>query len=306
MLYPRLFAEMKTLLSGKQLKTVYLSVLVLTTGLCARAQQVHEPTHNPSNWSKDYKPFRIVGNLYYVGTDDLASYLITTAQGHILINTGLANSADMIRTHVQALGFKFSDIRILLATHAHFDHAGGMARVKKGTHARMLAEEQDAPVFEDGGNSDFIFGGKGALFAPIQPDGLLHDHDTIKLGGMQIVLLHHPGHTKGACSYLFDVKDSRKTYRVLIANMPSVLDETNLKGMDTYPDVGKDYAYTFQEMKKLQFDIFLASHASQFDLHKKHQPGAPYNPAAFIDPQGFYAKLDTLEKAYLKKLNSAN
>lgn len=267
------------------------------------AQKLIPLSNVPEDWSKPYPPFRIAGNLYYVGTYDLACYLITTPKGDILINTGSRGSASMIQSNVEALGFKFSDIKILLATHAHYDHVGAMAEVKKLTHAKMMIEASDAKVLADGGNSDYIFGGKGMLFAPVKADRLLHDHDTVSLGGMHIVVLHHPGHTKGASSFLFYVKDSLHTYRVLIANMPSILDETKLPSMPTYPNVGKDYAYTLKAMRGLHFDIWLSSHASQFDLHEKHKPGDPYNPEAFRDRKGYDAALDKLEKDYEKKLN---
>lgn len=274
---------------------------LLQGGLVAIAQS----SGPPKEWTKAYPPFRIAGNLYYVGTYDLASYLITTPQGHILINTGLAQSVPLLRSNVEALGFHFSDIKILLATHAHFDHVAGMAEVKKLTGAKMLIHEKDAPVLADGGASDYVLTGEGIRFSPVKADGLLHDHDTVRLGGMQVVVLHHPGHTKGACSYLFDVKDAQRSYRVLVANMPSVLDETKLSGMPTYPDVARDYAYTLDTLKKQQFDIWLASHASQFHLHEKHKPGDPYRPAAFIDRKGFDEAMDELKKDYLEKLNSA-
>ncbi len=118
------------------------------------------------SWILDYPPFRIAGNLYYVGSDDLACYLITTPKGHILINTGVAGSDTMIRRHVETLGFKFKDIRILLACHAHFDHVGAMAAIKQETKAKMMMEEQDAPLLEDGGSSDFDFGGKDSCSNP--------------------------------------------------------------------------------------------------------------------------------------------
>lgn len=254
------------------------------------------------SWSKDQEPFRIAGNLYYVGTYDLACYLITTPQGNILINTGLAESMPMIRSHIEKLGFKFRDIKILLATHAHFDHVGSMAAIKKATGAKMMINENDAPVLADGGNSDYILGGKGSSFAPLKADRLLHGDDTVNFGGMKIQVLHHPGHTKGACSFLFDVTDAHRTYRVLIANMPSILDDTKLSGMPAYPNVGKDYAYTLAAMKKLHFDIWLASHASQFDLQDKRKPGDAYHPEVFIDRAGYDAALNDLQKAYLKKL----
>jgi len=177
-----------------------------------------------------------------------------------------------------------------------------MAEVKKITGAKMMIDEKDAQVLADGGNSDYLFGGKGSSFEPVKADRLLHDRDIVKLGDMQITVLHHPGHTKGACSFLFNVKDQNRSYRVLIANMPSILDEAK-PGMPTYPNLTEDYAYTFNEMKKLKFDIWLSSHASQFNLHQKHKPSDNYRPEAFIDQKGYDAALDELKNKYLAKLN---
>jgi metallo-beta-lactamase class B len=284
-----------------------LATLLLTAGMSfigifCSAQQIIPPPNVQPSWTQDCEPFRIAGNLYYVGTYDLSSYLITTPKGHILINTGLGGSDTMIRQHVEALGFKFSDIKILLATHAHYDHVGAMAAIKRATGAKMMIHERDAPVLADGGNSDFIFGGKGPMFEPLRADRLLHDRDTVKWGGMQILVLFHPGHTKGACSFLFTVKDDTRSYRVLIANMPSILDETKLSGMPGYPEVGKDYAYTLGAMKDLRFDIWLASHASQFGLHEKRKPGDGYHPESFFDRAGYDSAINELHTAYLKRL----
>jgi metallo-beta-lactamase class B len=289
--------------TGKEwLRIIMLATNVFVLPFFSTAQKTIQPPIMNSDWIKDYEPFRIVGNLYYVGTYDLASYLITTPRGHILINTGLAESVPMIRSHVEALGFKFSDIKILLATHAHFDHVAGMAEIKKITGAKMMIHIKDAPVLEDGGNSDYVFGGKGKTFEPVKADRLLHDHDTIQLGGIQIIVLQHPGHTKGACSFLLDVKDDHRSYRILIANMPTILDQTKLSGMPGYPDVAKDYAYTLEALKKIKFDIWLSSHASQFGLHDKRKPGDGYHPEAFIDQKGYDSAIDHLQKEYVKRL----
>jgi metallo-beta-lactamase class B len=286
----------------KLLPLVLLLFHLFFTAVIADAQKLVAPPIMQSNWSDPYPPFRIAGNLYYVGTYDLACYLITTPQGNILINTGLASSVQMILEHITMLGFKLEDIKIMLATHAHYDHVAGMAELKKLTGAKILINENDAAVMADGGNSDYVFGGKGSTFAPVKPDGLLHEHDTIELGGMRIAALHTPGHTKGATSFLFDVRDDKRTYRVLIANMPTILDDTRLSGMPAYPDVAKQYAYTFGLMRSLQFDLFLASHAAQFKMHLKHKPGDTYNPHVFMDRPGYLAALDNLYQLYLKKL----
>ena len=287
----------------KQSLTTIAIILCLFCTFQVKAQKVIPPPFVTKEWQQPYQPFRLVGNLYYVGTYDLACFLITTSKGHILINTGLAESVSQIKSNVETLGFKFSDIKILLATHAHFDHVGAMADIKKMTKARMMIHEKDAEMLADGGNSDLVFGGKGSSIKPVRADRLLHNNDTVRLGDMQLVVLNHPGHTKGANSFLFDVKDDKRTYRVLIANMPTMQDQTNLAGMPGYPDIAKDYAYTIDALKKLNFDIWLSSHASQFNLHQKHKPGDAYRPEAFFDRAGYDESVDNLEKSYLQRLN---
>jgi metallo-beta-lactamase class B len=280
---------------------IFIAILSMMS-VSSSAQKVNEPKATNPDWSKPYQPFRIAGNLYYVGTYDLACYLLTTTKGNILINTGLASSASQIKNNIEKLGFKFSDIKILLTTQAHYDHVGAMAAIKKQTGAQLMADEGDAGVLADGGNSDYAFGGNGSLFEPVKADRLLHDHDTIQLGDMQLIILHHPGHTKGSCSFLFTVKDEQRSYKVLVANMPTIVTEKKFADVTTYPGIAKDYAYTFNAMKNISFDIWLASHASQFDLQDKHKPGDTYNPAAFIDQQGYDAALNDLQKQYDKKL----
>nr|AIA15640.1 GOB_beta_lactamase [uncultured bacterium] len=285
-----------------KLKIAVLAMGFLLVDFVAPAQKVFEPKDTPPEWSRPYKPFRIVGNLYYVGTYDLACYLVTTPEGNILINTGLAASAPMIKSNIEALGFKFADTKILLTTQAHYDHMGAMAAIKKSTGAKIMVDEQDAAVLLDGGRSDYALGGDTSVFAPVKPERLLHDRDVIKLGNMQLVMLHHPGHTKGSCSFLFKVKDEHKSYTVLIANLPTIITYEKFNNVAAYPSIAKDYAYTMNAMKKLSFDIWLSSHASQCDLHTKHKPGDAYNPAAFIDRKGYDAALNDLEQQYLKKV----
>ena len=281
---------------------IMLSVIFLFLILSAKAQAVKEPKVTNAEWSTPYPPFRIAGNLYYVGTYDLACYLITTTQGNILINTGLANSFSQIKNNIQTLGFNFADTKILLTTQAHYDHMGAMAAIKKATGAKLMVEEKEADVLATGGNSDYALGGHGSVYQPVKPDRLLHNGDTIQLGNMQLVMLHHPGHTKGSCSFLFTVKDDQRSYRVLIANMPTIVTDKPFASITSYPEVASDYAYTLGAMKNHSFDIWLASHASQFKLHDKHHPGDAYNPAAFIDRKGYDAELSDLQKEYDEKM----
>jgi len=272
--------------------------------LHAAAQKVTEPQNTSPEWSKSYPPFRIAGNLYYVGSYDLACYLIVTPKGNILINTGLAASASMIRANIETLGFKLADTRILLTTQAHFDHMGAMAEIKKITGAYLMTDEKDSLVMADGGSSDYALGGNGSTYEPVKPDFILHDKDVVRLGDMQLVMLHHPGHTKGSCSFLFDVKDEKRSYKILIANLPTIVTEKKFAEVTAYPDMAKDYAYTLNAMKSLTFDIWLASHASQFELHTKHHPGDAYNPAAFMDQEGYDKAINALQAQFAKKLAS--
>jgi metallo-beta-lactamase class B len=262
------------------------------------AQKVTEPQNLKPEWSRPYKPFRIAGNLYYVGTYELASYLITTPKGSILINSGLAASAPMIKGNIEALGFKFKDLKILLTNQVHFDHVGAMAAIKKWTGAKMIVDEKDAGVLLDGGSSDYAFGSNGSTFEPVKPDRLLLNGDTIKLANMQLVMLHHPGHTKGSCSFLFNVKDKHRTFKVLIANMPSLPTSKKFSDLAGYNNIIKDYEYTFDAMRTLNFDIWLSPHAGQFGLQIKHKPGAAYNPAGFMDRKGYDAELNDLKSQF--------
>jgi metallo-beta-lactamase class B len=284
------------------LKRTLLLISLLFVNFLLPAQNVTVPADTHPEWSRPYQPFQIAGNLYYVGTYDLACYLIVTPKGNMLINTGLAGSLSMIKANIQALGFKFADIKILLTTQAHYDHMGAMAAIKKLTGAKMMVDEGDSEIVADGGRSDYALGGNTNTYAPVKVDRLLHNGDTIRLGGMQLVMLHHPGHTKGSCSFLFDVKDKKRTYRVLIANMPTIVTDKNFSDIPAYPGIERDYAYTLNAMKKLSFDIWLASHSSQFELHSKHKPGDKYNPAAFIDRKGYDAELNDLQDQFFKKV----
>ncbi|MCD6013775.1 MAG: beta-lactamase [Flavipsychrobacter sp.] len=280
-----------------------VAILVLLVNTYSNAQQVKVPTDVPAKWSQPYKPFRIVGNLYYVGTYELACYLIATPRGHILINTGCADSEPLICSNIHELGFKFSDIKILLTNQAHFDHVGAMAEVKAITGATMMVNKYDAKVLADGGFSDYLYGGKYSMFTPVKADRLLRNRDAVSLGNTSVFVLHHPGHTQGSTSFLADVQDGNRWYRVLIANMPTILPEAELPAMESYPHIAKDFEYTFDAMKDLKFDIWVAAHASQFDLHKKHKPGDAYNPEVFRDRAGYDAALDGLHDDYMKKLS---
>lgn len=285
------------------MKRTLILLFFFCNSLMVQAQRVIEPSAaKHPEWTRSFPPFQIAGNLYYVGTADLACYLITTSRGNILINTGLASSEQQIIANIKTLGFKVSDTKILLTTQAHFDHLGAMAAIKKLTKAKMMADAGDAAVVVDGGLSDYDLKGDVRTFSPVKVDRILHNDDSIKLGNTKLTILHHPGHTKGSCSYLFDVKDNKRSYRVLIANMPTIVTDKKFSNIPSYPGIVKDYAYTLKAMKNLTFDIWLASHGNQFDLLSKHKPGSPYNPAVFADKKNYYDQIDELQAEYDRKI----
>jgi metallo-beta-lactamase class B len=268
----------------------------------AQAAFVRQPATDEA-WVTPFPAMRIVGNLYYVGTYDLASYLIATPAGHILINTGVYDSAPLIRANVESLGLDFEDVGMLLTTQAHWDHVADLAEVKRATGARLLVHEGDVPSLEDGGNSDFRFPeGRDPVFEPVTVDQVLQDGDTIELGGTELTLLHHPGHTKGASSFAFTTEDDGRTYSVLIVNMGTINPGVELLNMPAYPEIADDYAATFAAQKSLVPDIWVSSHAGHFDLHDKYSPGDAYDPQRFMDAEGYRAKIELYELRYLEQL----
>jgi metallo-beta-lactamase class B len=278
---------------------------VLLTGAFAAASIITSGLHAQvnSDWIEPFPPFRIAGNLYYVGSKDLASYLIATPQGHILINSDLVTSPPLIRSSVEKLGFKFSDIRILLISHAHWDHDGGSAEVKTITGAKYMVMEGDVSVVESGGKTDFQYGSSPAsLYPPTKVDRVLHDGDEVKLGGSTLVAHLTPGHTKGCTTWTMKVTEAGKVYDVVIIGSPNVNDGYKLVGNPSYAGIVSDYERTFQVLKSLPVDIFLGAHGSYFDLQTKYprlKEGAA-NP--FIDPAGYKSYVADREQAYRMEL----
>jgi metallo-beta-lactamase class B len=254
-------------------------------------------------WTRPFPPFRMIGNIYWVGTYDLSTFFITTPQGHILINTGVGDTAQQIAKSVETLGLKIGDTKVLTTTQGHFDHVAGLAALKRMTGAQVIVSEPEKELLESGGRTDFRFGDTAdARFDPVKVDRTFKDGEKISLGGTELTAHLHPGHTKGSTSFTLNVVDGGKTYRVIIANMGSINPGVTVSGMPKYPNITQDYAKTFIAQKDLRIDVFLASHASQFRMHEKYKPGDPYNPDRFVDPMGYLESVQRLEKIYLDQL----
>jgi metallo-beta-lactamase class B len=259
------------------------------------ASAIAQPDAESRSWNQPVEPFRIAGNLFYVGVSEIASYLIATPKGLIVIDGGFVETAPIIRANIEKLGFRFADVRILLSTHAHFDHAGGLAALKQQTGAKLMASERDTPLLERGGKDDPQFGDKFP-FPPITPDRILHDGDHVTLGGATLTAVMTPGHTPGCTTWTMTVSEKGKSYHVVIVGSP-MFPSYKLVGNEKYPDIVSDYRATFAKLKSLPCDIFLGAHGSYFDLRRKMAS------RDFIDPQGYREFVDKWEKAFERELS---
>jgi metallo-beta-lactamase class B len=255
----------------------------------------------PDGWTAPFPGFRVIGNLYGVGTYDLGVFLITSNVGHILINTGLEDSTALIRENIEAVGYRLEDVKILLTMQAHWDHTAALAEIKQLTGAEMWATPEDARVLEDGGFSDAHFGGRES-FKPVSVDRIIRDGDVIALGNISLTVHEHPGHTEGSSSYSMVIQEGGRDYHVVIANMGTINDGKQLVVDPTYPGVGEDFASTYRHQKAMEVDVWVAAHGGQYGLHDKWQPGQPYSPDTFVDPAGFLAEVERLEAIYLEQV----
>jgi len=263
----------------------------------------HEPPRYVQNdWTEPFPAFRIAGNLYYVGSKGLASYLVATPEGHILINSNLEANVPMIRSSVESLGFKFNDIKVLLISHGHWDHCAGSAAIKQLTGAKYMVMEGDVDVIESGGKTDFQYGNDPtALFPATKVDRVLHDGDQVKLGDAALTARLTPGHTKGCTTWTMTVHDGSKLRDVVIVGSPNVNPGYKLVGNTAYPRIAEDYEKTFRVLKSLPVDYFLGAHGSYFGLEEKY-PRFKSGETVFFDPTGYKNYVDDREQAFRMEL----
>ena len=251
----------------------------------------------PADWAEPFPGHRVIGNLYAVGTAGLGVFLITSDEGHILINTGMEDSTPLIRENIESMGYRLEDVRILLTMQAHWDHTAALAEIKEIAEAEMWATEGDGRVLEDGGFSDPHFGGR-VSFEPVEVDRIISDGEIIELGDIRLLVHHHPGHTEGSSSYSMQVTEDGRDYNVVVANMGTINDGKRLVVDPTYPGVADDFARTYAAQKAMDVDVWVAAHGGQYGLLDKYQPGQEYSPDTFVDPEGFLAEIERLEQIY--------
>lgn len=281
----------------------FIAVLVALASFTATQSSQPKPAApqlDTSGWDKYEAPFRLAGPIYYVGTQELAAFLVSSPQGHILIDGGTPRGAAVIEKSIREIGFKPEDIRILLTTQAHFDHVGTHAHFKKLSGAMMQAMTGDEALLRDGGKSDYLFGGSPENSFPRVPvDRVLKDGDIVTIGGTRITARHTPGHTPGSATYEMTVNEGGRDYKVVFAASTTVNPGTRLVKNPSYPTILADFRKAFQVLESLQPDIFVSGHASFFNLKAKRAKMTPDNPAAaFVDPQGYRTLLAEKKKAF--------
>lgn len=256
-----------------------------------------------SDYLVPFPPYHVIGNVYFVGSKGLGIYLITNPQGHILVNAGLDASVPLIQQSIEKLGFRFTDIKILLISHAHFDHDAGAARIKQLSGARYMVMDADVPVVESGGEKDFFYGkDPGMLYRVAKVDRVLHDGDVVSLGGS--ILLAHltPGHTKGCTTWTMRVEEGGKSYDLVIVGSPNVNDGYKLVNNASYPQIASDYEKMFALLKSLPCDIFLGAHGNYYDMERKYARLGDGGRNPFLDPDGYKRYVAEREQAFRAEL----
>jgi metallo-beta-lactamase class B len=277
---------------------IFLFLLVFAGGALAQ---------EPPDWTNPFPPYRIIGNIYYVGSQGLGVYLITTPHGNILINSNLEKSVPMIRESIEKLGFRFSDTKILLISHAHWDHCAGSAAVKELTGAKYMVMDADVPAIEDGGKFNFgrdsKFSDSGvSQFQPAKVDRVLHDGDQVKLGDTVLTAHLTPGHTKGTTTWTMKVADGGKTYNVVIVGSPNVNPGYKLVNNTLYPQIASDYERMFRVMKSLPCDVFLGAHGDYYGMEAKYARMKQGGSNPFIDPDGYKSYIAEREQTFRAEL----
>jgi metallo-beta-lactamase class B len=252
------------------------------------------------SWKAPIPPRRLAGNLYYVGASGVSSYLITTPAGHILIDTGFESTVPIIRHSVEQLGFKVSDIKFILSSHAHIDHTGGHALMKKITGATIVASAADARLIESGGADDFLtWPQETSRDEPVRVDRTVGDGEEISLGGTTLTANLTPGHTRGATTWTMDVEEGGRTYRVVFFSSVSINDGTRLLNNASYPTIVADLEASFVRFKEMACDIFLAPHGGQFAMADKFaRLDRGKGVEALVDPAGWKELIAAAEKRF--------
>lgn len=276
-------------------------LLIFTVNLSTQQAYGQVKTDEDRSWNQPVKPYRIIGNIYYVGASDVTSFLITSDSGHILIDGGFAETAPQIKDNIIKLGFKLKDVKILLNTQAHYDHAGGLALLKKWTNAKLMVMKGDVTQLTTGSRKDSDFGADG-YFQPVKVDRILKDVDVVEIGGVKLNAYLTPGHTRGCTTFTLKATEEGKTYDVVFVGGLSVPGYTLINNKN-YPNIVEDYTKTYKILKSLHCDVFLSSHGQFFSLKEKTAMlEKSRTPNLFIDENNYKVFLERMENAFNDQL----
>lgn len=279
-------------------RLVMFTLLFLSLLSAAPAQ-----SQQPARVVEAFTPFKIIGNIYYVGDANEAVYLITTPEGHILLDTGYQETVPIVKAGVEKLGFRMRDIKIMIAGHAHSDHVAGHALVKEMTGARVLVSEADRAVIETGGRQGSYRGPSANPWPPTKVDQVIRDGEKVTLGGVTLTAHLTPGHTKGNTAWTMMTEDGGKKLNVAFMSSIGVNEGVHVYNYPNYPEIAEDFAKSFEVSKGLPCEVFLGPHGSFFNLTEKFarmQAGAKENP--FIDPAGCRQYIEDRQARFLKQL----
>jgi metallo-beta-lactamase class B len=256
----------------------------------------------PPEWTEPVEPFRIIGTIHYVGTGDLASYLITSDEGHILLDTPCEGETHLVLESIRKLGFDPKDIKVLLNSQAHYDHTGALRALRELSGARMMAGARDAELLGRGGRGDFAFGDR-YLFPEVTVDRKLEDGDEIAVGDVKLTVRLTPGHTRGATSYLTTVVEDGRQYQVVFAGSLTVNDGVRLANPPSYEGIADDYLRSIELLESLSPDVFLAAHGGFFRLREKAERiRTSRSPNPFVGGDEYASWLARMRKAFEEQL----
>lgn len=250
---------------------------------------------DPPHWDEAFPPHKIAGNLYYVGSKGLSSYLVATPRGHILINASFERTAPLIKAAIEGLGFRYSDVKVLLGSHAHGDHMAGNWLVKEQTGARVLVMKEDAAAVRQG---------EGLLMTrPCVVDQELRDGEVVSWGGESLTAVLTPGHTEGCTTWTMQVDVEGVKRLAVVVGSPNINPGTKLVGNGEYPGIAADFEKAFRVWKSLPCEIFLGAHPEYYGMAEKFaraqtQPGRN----VWLDAEGYRAYIAEREKAFQKEL----
>lgn len=257
------------------------------------------PAPAQDDWNEPFPPHRVAGNLYYVGSKGLSTYLITSSKGHILINSSFEKTVPIIRANVERLGFRLSDVKILLSSHAHDDHVAGHALLQKLTGAQVFAMQGDDTVIRSGGEGQYLY---DARWTPCKVDRVLKDGEEVVLGEARLRAHHTPGHTRGNTTWSLEVEEGGRRLQAVIVGSPNVNPGFQLVNNREYPEIAADYARTFRVLKALECDLFLGAHGQYYGMVGKHKRLGKGGVNPFLDPAGYREYIHEREQFYLYTL----